>query len=284
MKQVLLIHAHRDLAQLNALIAQMADETMQVFVNLDLKSAIDPAHIDPRARLVRQRIAIHWADFSQVQATLNSLAEIVAGVARFDKVIFISAQDAPLLSNSALRRELAALRGKELIECVPVGPGGWRCEERYQYFHLRGKGRLAALGARLLERAMRACSLRRPMLRGYQAYGGSSWWALSRPCITCLLDMVVADPALLRYFRNVACCDELFFQTLVMASPFRPRVLPNNFRFVLWADGSARNPKVLDAADFAQIAVSGAHFCRKIDSVGSAELLPLLQQLRAERD
>ena len=280
MRQVILIHAHKDLGQLNALIGQLADEDMLVFVNLDCKSAIDPAQVDPRAQLVRRRIAIHWADISQVEATLHSLAEIVAAVPVFDKVLFISGQDAPLLSNAALRDALAGLRGRELIECTPVGPTGWRCEERYQYYHFQSRGRAAMLAARLLERAMRASGLRRPMLRGYRCFGGSSWWALSRPCIVHLLGMVAADPALLRYFRHVACCDELFFQTLVMASPFGARVLSQNFRHMQWPDGAARNPKILVAADFPRIAASGAHFCRKIDPVASAGLLPLLRQLR----
>lgn len=283
MKQVLLIHAHKDLGQLNALVGQMADEHLLVFVNIDAKSAIDPAMVDPRAHLVRRRIAIHWADFSQVQATLNSLEEIMAAVPDFDKVMFISAQDAPLLPNDLLRRELDAARARELIECTPVGEGGWRCEERFQYFHFPRAGTAGKLFERVLERAMRALGLRRRAPRALALYGGSSWWALSRACIADVLAQARAEPALLRWFGTVACSDELFFQTLVMRSPFAARVLPNNFRYVQWPDSGARNPKVLDAADFPAIAASRAHFCRKIDPAASAALLPLLDQLRRSR-
>jgi hypothetical protein len=283
MKQVLLIHAHKDLDQLNALVGQMAGPQMLVFVNLDAKSAIDPAQVDGRARLIRRRIPIWWADVSQVEATLHSLTEIIAAVPDFDKVIFVSAQDAPLLPNALLLRELEAVRGHELIECTPVGEGGWRCEERFEYYHFPRAGRVKALAARALERAMRLTGLRRPMLHGYRPHGGSSWWALSRACIIEVLAQVAADPALLRYFRHVACGDELFFQTLVMRSPFAGRVLHNNYRYMQWPDGDARNPKILEAADFSSIAESNAHFCRKIDAIASAGLLPLLQHLREDR-
>lgn len=280
MKQVILIHAHKDLGQLNTLIGQLADEDFVIYVNVDAKSALDVARIAPPARLVRRRIAIHWGDYSQVRATLNSLAEIVDGVSEFDKVVFVSAQDFPLLSNAGLKRALAALHGSELMECTPVGPDGWDCAERYQYFHLPWAGPLAARTLRLGARAMRALGLRRTMVGGMRPFGGSSWWALSRPCIEHILARVRADASLERFFGTVACPDEIFFQTLVMDSPFAAKVVPNNFRYITWPASGARNPKILDAADYERIARSGAHFCRKIDPAASARLLPLLMRLR----
>jgi hypothetical protein len=283
MKQVFLIHAHKDLGQLNALVAELAEEDMPVFVNVDLKSSIDLAQVDRRARLVQKRIPIYWGDFSQVQATLHSLAEIVAAVPDFDKVSFVSAQDFPLLPNALLKRELDRSRGTELMECVRVGQSGWACQERYQYFHFPRAGRAGRLAARALARAMRLLGLRRRMVHGWQPYGGSSWWALSRDCIVHLLAQLEADPSIVRFFRTVSCSDELFFQTLVMASPFAASVVPDNFRFIAWPEGGARNPKVLDTQDFSRIAASHAHFCRKLDPAASAGLLPLLQGLRQSR-
>jgi len=70
----------------------------------------------------------------------------------------------------------------------------------------------------------------------------------------------------------VLCPDELFFQTLVMASPFAPRVLPRNYRYVQWPAGAARNPQVLVEDDCVRIRASGAHFCRKLEGVKSAGL------------
>ncbi len=280
MKHVILIHAHKDLDQLNALIAQLAHDDFIIYVNVDAKSALDVARIDPRARQVRRRIAVHWADWSQVRATLNSLAEIVDGVPGFDKVVFISAQDFPLLSNGALTQALDAARGSELLECAPIGPDAWACQERYQYYYWHHGGRAVKAGARLLLRAMRALGLRRAMVAGMRPYGGSCWWALSRPCVEMILQRIRAQPALEQFFRTVACSDEMFFQTVVMDSPFADKVVSNNFRYIRWPDSGARNPKILEAADFDDIARSGAHFCRKLDPDGSAALLPLLARLR----
>ena len=277
MRQVILIHAHHDLGQLNALVSQLLDDDFLIYVNVDAKSAIDVGALHPAARLVAPRIAIHWGRFSQVEATLHSMRQVLAEAGAFDKLLFISAQDAPLLPNRRLKLELATLAGRELLDCVAVGPQGWDCARRYQYFHRGG-----APAWRAVNRLMRAAGLRRAMVNGWQPWGGSSWWALSRGCVESVVARVDADPAIARFFRSVACADELFFQTLVMNSPFGARVLPDIFRHIRWT--GARHPKVLDAGDFAALSASRAHFCRKLDGAASAALLPLLQRLRDSRE
>jgi hypothetical protein len=287
MKQVFLIQAHKDLGQLNGLIEQLCDDDFLIYVNLDRKSDIDPAGVDPRARLVRNRIDVYWGTFSQVQAALNSLAQIVDDVAAFDKVIFLSAQDFPLLSNAALKEALAGLRERELLDTVAIGhaPGEWAADRRYQYFYAGHALSPLRLVYGLVNKAMDVTGFKRRVPGGMQAYGGSSWWALSRDCVCALLERVQREPGLVRFFRSASCPDELFFQTLVMNSPFRARVLGHNFRYVQWPEDGARNPKVLDESDFERIAAArqsaGFHFCRKIDSRASATLVPRLLALRA---
>lgn len=282
MKQVFLIQAHKDPGQLDALVEQLRDDDFLVYVNLDRKSGIDPAAISPHARLVRRRIDVHWGGFSQVQAVLNSLEQILAEVPEFDKLVFLSAQDFPLLSNARLKRELDALRGRELLDTVAIGrgPGQWAADFRYQYFYRAHSPTPLRLGYGLINRLMRVTGRVRRMPGALQPWGGSSWWALSRDCVAALLARLRREPRLLRFFRSVACPDEMFFQTLVMNSPFAGRVLGHNFRYVQWPEKGARHPKILVEADFERIAASQAHFCRKIDSRASAGLVARLTVMR----
>jgi hypothetical protein len=281
--QVFLIQAHKDLGQLNALVEQLRDDDFRVYVNLDRKCALDPVAVHPFARLVRDRVDVHWGTFSQVQAVLNSLAQIVAEVPSFDKVVFLSAQDFPLLSNARLKEALARHANDELLDTVAIGdgPGEWAAGFRYQYFYRDDGPRLLRWACRIANRAMRATGVTRSLPGGMRAYGGSSWWALSQACVQDILARVAREPGLVRFFRRCACPDEMFFQTLVMNSPFASRVLGQNFRYVQWPEHGARNPKILDEGDFERIAASRAHFCRKIDSEASAALLPRLLALRA---
>lgn len=282
MKQVFLIQAHKDPGQLAALVEQLRDDDFLVYVNLDRKSAIDPAAIPPHARLVRRRIDVHWGGFSQVQAVLNALEQILAEVPDFDKLVFLSAQDFPLLSNARLKRELETLRGRELLDVVALGrgPGQWPAAFRYQYFYKTHSPRPLRLAYALVNRLMRATGRVRRMPGALQPWGGSSWWALSRDCVAALLARVRREPRLLRFFGRVANPDEMFFQTLVMNSHFAPRVLGRNFRYIQWPERGTRHPKILVEDDFERIAASQAHFCRKIDSQASAELVKRLLTLR----
>jgi hypothetical protein len=284
MNQVFLIHAHKDLDQLNLLVEQLRDPDFLIYVNLDRKSAIDPACIHPAARLVQKRIDVRWGGFSQVQATLNSLRQVLAEVPAFDKLVFLSAQDFPLLPNDRLKHELARLAGHELLDAMPIRPNGWPVAFRYEYFYREGGSRPERIACALANRMLRACKRRRRMVRGLEPWGGSSWWALSRPCAAMVLERAGRDRRLARFFSTVLCPDEMFFQTLVMNSPFKDRVLGQNFRHIQWPERGARNPKILDEADFDRIAGSCAHFCRKLDSRQSAALLPRLRALLQSRD
>ena len=272
MKQVFLIHAHKDLDQLNTLLARLSDPDFVLYVHLDRKWAVDPAAVDPRAYQVEPRVDVRWGSFSQVDATLASLRRVLANEPAFDKLHFLSAQDYPVLPNAALKEELAALAGYELIDTVAIGPQGWPAQYRYEYFYREGSCLPLRMACALANRALRATGRKRRFPAGLQPYGGSAWWSLSRSCLAELLQRVDARPDVTRFFRGVLCPDEMFFQTLVMALPFAPRVLARNYRYVQWPEGSARNPLVLVEADLPHIHAEGAHFCRKLEGEKSAGL------------
>lgn len=272
MKQVFLIHAHKDLDQLNALVAQLCDPDFAIYVHLDRKWQVDTTRVHPGARQIAPRIDVRWGGFSQVAATLASLRRILASEPAFDKLLFLSGQDFPVLSNSGLKRELARLEGRELIEAAPIRPGGWQVAFRYQYFYREGSSRAQQLACALLNRMLRLAGRTRRLPGGIEPWGGSTWWSLSRPCIAQILADAGRQRALLRFCRFVLCPDEMVFQTLVMNSPFRDRVLTNNFRYVQWPQGGARNPAVLTENDLERVLASNAHFCRKLDGAASAGL------------
>lgn len=283
MKQVFLVCAHKDMDQLNALVAALDDPAFSVYVHLDRKSALQPLEIHPAARLVAPRVDVRWGGWSQVEATLVSLRQILREQPDFDKLVFLSAQDYPLLPSALLARELERLRGHELIETTPIARDGWNVGFRYQCFHREGGGRAERLACGLANRVLRLTGWRRRMPDGFVAHGGSSWWALSRACLVEVLGLFDTHPRLARFMRTVQCPDEMLFQTLVMHSSCAPRVLSDNYRYVQWPEGGARNPKVLDAGDFDRIRASHAHFCRKLDSQASAELLRRLVEWKTGR-
>jgi hypothetical protein len=239
----------------------------------------------PSARLVKDRVAVHWGTLQPGAGHLNSLEQIVAEVPEFDKVLFLSRPGLSAAVEPALKAALARHSRHELLDTVAIG--AHRASGRpitATSISITPTARACcAWPVRVANRAMRATRHhRRRLPDGMRPYGGSSWWALSRACVQDCWRASRREPGILRFFRSVACPDEMFFQTLVMNSRVQgPRAgaeLP--LRPVAGARrAQSQGPR--RGHDFERIAASRAHFCRKIDSRASATLLPRLLALRA---
>src|SRR3569832_1189476 len=65
---------------------------------------------------------------------------------------------------------------------------------------------------------------RRRFPSGLVPYGGPDWWSLSRACLAHVLERAEQQPGLVRFFCYTASPGELFFQTVILNSPFAKRV------------------------------------------------------------
>jgi hypothetical protein len=57
--------------------------------------------------------------------------------------------------------------------------------------------------------------------------GGSTWFALTRDCVSDILQFIKNNKRLVRYFKYTAHPDEMFFQTAIMNLPKKHEVLPS---------------------------------------------------------
>lgn len=271
MHKVILIHAHDNLELLNRLVDTIASENHSIYVNVDLKADLDLTKISSKVRLIRNRIKIQWGGFSQVLAVLNSLREIEKNENNYEHVIFISGQHFPIVANNVIDERL--LSGNEYI-CVRPIDGTARVADRYEKFHF-GLGTINVI----LSSLVNALVKKGPLPNGYVPYWGSQWWVLSQECIQYILDFTERDSSFLNYFRFSMCCDEIFFQTIIMNSKFKQRIVNNNFLYLDWTDcskGLTSSPNVLSPKDFNKIIQSESLFCRKVACPQSNPLLEML--------
>jgi len=273
---VFLVHAHRDVSQLNRLIGLLAGQDSAVFVNLDRKSPIDAAEVDPRARLVRKRIDIWWGDWSQVEATLNSLREIEASGLAYGHVVFISGEDYPVLDLPGIRDAL--MENTDYIGCTEVSDRGWACQIRYTKFY--GGSRTARVLFRVVNAVLARIGYERSVPGGLVAYAGGSWWNLTQPTVRAVLEYVRRNPGIVRFFEHTLCPDEMFFQTIIKHQTPAPMLVDDNLRYVHFVEGDSR-PEILDLSHAARILESNALFIRKVRDPIS---LPLLRYLASERN
>jgi hypothetical protein len=93
------------------------------------------------------------------------------------------------------------------------------------------------------------------------------------------------NPSLLKRLRFTFCADEIYFQTILMNSPLKNKVINNNLRFIDWTKRNGSFPANLDESDFQMLVESDKIFARKFDFPVSEKLkLRLTEFLKELKD
>lgn len=209
-----------------------------------------------------------------MKATLNSLQEIITEEKEFEHVVFISGQDFPLCPNEVIDKTL--FPGKEYLRHSASSEDGWNFAPRYERFHFGNSTLQKNLSSILYRRLMKPLNWKRRFPYNYTPYAGAQWWMLTRDCILYILGFVKTKKRYVQFHDFVNCPDEIFFQTIVLNSPFRKDVVNNSLHYVDWSESKKSktgSPNVLSVEDYDRIMASGNLFCRKIDYPQSRELV-----------
>lgn len=273
MRHAILIHAHHLPEQFKRLCRALEHPDFDVWANIDVKTDIEPfLAASPKVNFVRNRIDVRWGHWTQVEATLNSLEEIMASGKEYGYVIFISGQDYPLSALDRIRDYLDKHKGSEFIDWDdPSSDMQQLWEQRYikrWYIHRRSKTISKLVNNYFLH-------LLPDRKAPFPIRKGSQWWNLSADCVRYLLDFSKSNPKIMRSFRHSYCADEMFFQSTLLASPFAAKLVNRNFRYIIWAPPF---PKTLKVEDFDPIRGSGAWFGRKADIRVDGTILDMLDE------
>ncbi|MES2888236.1 MAG: beta-1,6-N-acetylglucosaminyltransferase [Pseudomonadota bacterium] len=280
-----LILAHKDLDQLARLVDVLRHPGHCFFIHLDARApcfAQAVAHFAKAAdvTLVTPRVRCRWGHFSLVEATLQGLRTVMAQATPFDHVNLISGQDYPLKRPAEMERYLAARPGCQFINFFPLHAnnpwtqqgGPYQALQRIEGVHLAFRSRWLHL------------PLKRKMPNGWTPYGGSQWWTLTGPCVQWLMQRLEQQPAIKRFFRHTFIPDELFFQTLIMNSPFAEQAVNDNLRYVDFSRANPTPPAVLLEADYGELLQVDKLFARKLEPRRSHHLMALIDRHLLGRD
>lgn len=252
-----LIAAHNTPRHLPRLVEALATAEATFFVHFDRKSpVVDLSSIEgARVQLARERVAVYWGDFSQVQASLVMLRQALEQAPLCERFVLLSGADHPLMPAAEIEQFFAMRRRTEFISLVKV-PDARVAKPLAlftQYWVRPQRSPLLDLGRKVLTRTG-VLPLRRDYrkaLGAMQPYAGSSWWALTRKAAQHVVSFVDAHPRFVRYFEHLACPDESFFHTILGNSPHADCVA----RSLTWADwgNGGVSPATLDAARVRQL-------------------------------
>lgn len=285
MRHCIIMTAYKDVGAINRFV-KFTPPYFNIYVHLDLRSKIIPAQIDGRAR-VYKKFSIHWGAVEHVDAILLLLKEAVTSGVHYDYYHIISGQDFYACPPTEFDERLGN-GGINYIGIFPIPNKHWAWHQGYDIFRYRTlasvcdvrkiPARFINKGFCYLQRITRSCR----ELPDFQLFGGAVWCSLHNGFVQWLLNSDFAV-SLLKRLRNSTCAEEVFFATCIKNSPYRDKVSDDNpLRYWNWH--VEKPPKVLDFSDFQSIKDSGALFCRKIDSMKSRTLLPVLESYIVNQD
>jgi hypothetical protein len=293
-KLVYIISAYRLPEQLVRLATQLRTENATVLVHVDKKAPSDVSGAISEG--LRPLPGVHLLDrhvcrggFGHVAASLEGISAIVENGIPCDQAVLLTGQDFPLKSNKEIKARLDRYRDSSFLSYFPVPDndewlpdGGLDRIDRW-YFWVGGRGvQVPSKDAQgrigWAHALINGVVPRRRFLPGLRPYGGSSYWCLSGEAVSFVHRYVNDHPEFVSFFRRVFIPDELFFQTLLVNSELRNRIVNDDLRYVRWT-AAGPGPEVLRLDDFDRLRNTDKLFARKFDQGVDGRVLELIEEL-----
>lgn len=275
-----LILAHHKPDQVAGLIDSLDGDNTSFYIHFDAKSTIkdlSQSRFDGRknVRILPSGLDVNWGGYNMVAATLELMRAAISQKRGY--LILLSGQDLPIRSNDQIRHFYKDNYGKQYIDYSPLPSSSWALNgglDRISYYWFVDQvGKDASF--KLYECQVRA-GFKRPFFSGLVPYGGSQWWSLTMDCAGYILDFVRANKVFDDFMRYCLIPDELYFQNILLNSPFCSSVVDDNLRYIDWQSGP-ESPRILRSDDFPKMMVSECLFARKFDMTVDSEIYSLIR-------
>lgn len=281
MKIAYIILAHKYPEQLVRLVSRLQTENTSFFIHVDGKTdqatyaqIVNQLQNIPNLYFVK-RSKCFWGDFNIIKATIEGITTLLKSEVEFDYAILLSGQDYLIKTNTYLESFLEKHHKQEFMEyCSLHSPenkwynqgGYYQSLKRIEWWHFHFRSKHLCV------------KKKRRFLPEIEPYGGSQWWCLSKDCLKYIKDFIEQNPTFVNYFKYTFIPDELFFQTIVLNSPFKDHVINDDLRYVDWDNPNPNAPATLLKKDFETLTFSSKLFARKFDMTRDVEILDLIDQ------
>lgn len=291
MKQGILITAYKNIEQLSDLLDAF-DDNFVFYIHIDKKSEIPQIEIDKLKSkkgvlLVSQAYDIKWGGINHLKAILL-LLEVGLKNAEITYFHLITGQDYPIKKSAEIISFMNENSGKEFMEYNSLPYKDWPRGgmNRLEHYNLNdvfngreGIGRSIIMKLLAVQRIL-GFKRKFPASFPKDLYGGSTYWTLSKSCIEYVFKYLKSHPEYLKRFDYSFCSEEIFFQTIILNSPFKDKVVNNCLRYIVWEVRNNSFPANLDSSDLESILSSDALFARKIEHPHSDKLLKEVKSMR----
>ncbi|MED4204735.1 beta-1,6-N-acetylglucosaminyltransferase [Neobacillus mesonae] len=290
-----ILQIHRSPNQVNMFLKQLiAEDQADVFIHIDkkcyeqIKGEIIP---HPNVTVLSESINCEWGDISQVDATLLLLKEVLAANKNYDFICLRSGQD--LLVKEGLKDFLQVHPEKIFMTYRKMNNGelglmkiNWPKFTRRRYTTIHPIRLYRRLLISLYRKGINLFPNMGMWPSEFSFYKGSQWFTIPLEVACYMLAFLEENRWYYSYFKNTLVPDESFFQTLIMNSPYKDKVMNNNLFFFKWGKTlSERNsPQDLTSLDIHTIKNSDRFFARKFDdSTDYAVIQYFAERIKLER-
>lgn len=253
----------------------------KIFIHVDLKSNIEEfsEYRDYKnVEFIKNRVCVNWGEFSQIKSTLN----IFDGVKDldFDYINIISGDCLPLKPDSLIKEFLEKNNGKEFIG-VEKNFNKKELENRVKYIYPKWRFNKQCTNVNLPLKIKRTLQIKFNLFKKNEKfnnlpelYKGCNWFTISKGLLKYIIKYLNDNKEYEEAFYESLCCDEVFFQTIVMNSKFKSNVYRINenvddnlmsLRYIDWKSGP-EYPKILSENDFEKIKNTECIIGRKFNS------------------
>lgn len=286
MKQAILILSGSEKDKLPFLVKQF-DNRFNIYIHIDRKfdvtqDFIYDLMIQKNVKHISHLYETNWGSMNIVRATLHLCKEALSNKQN-SHFHLISAADFPIVSNDYICEKFKSDKDNYIDYFKMPHPewnnGGYT---RLMFYHP-----LDFIDIRKPDEQtkyynfinyQKTLGIRRPLLN-IPYYGGSTWWSLSRKCISYIINNLYNYNIYIS-MHDTWVPDEIFIQTLLLNSPIRTNLINNNLRFIVWKQKNGNCPANLDINDFNDIIKSNCIFMRKVDKECSLELVKKISRMR----
>src|ERR1700730_5240802 len=283
MRMAHIILAYKDPPQIERLVKRLRHRDFDFYIHVDTKSNLACFEYLEKIEgvyLIRNRIKIRWGGYSFTQAVFNCIDEIFKSGRHYDYISTMSGQDYPIKPVEYFHGFFRQRGGKNFLAIEKFGSEWWKeAEHRIINYHMtdfdfRGRYRFQFFINRIVRK--------RNFPYGYTLYGSNraTWWTITSDCGRYLLKFIEANPKIRRFAKYTWAPDEYLIPTIIMNSPFRETVVPDNYRYLDWSQGGA-NPKILTEKDFEALKKTDKLLARKFDIKVDTVILDMLDEITA---
>lgn len=299
MKIAYIVLAHKYPEQLLRLISTLNTDDVAFFLHIDKK--VDNTIYHQIFTLLKdfpnvyfiKRYKSAWASFELIKATIEGIKSIVETGTYFDYVVHLSGQDYLIKSNEQIANFSQENKGREFLEYFPLPCTKWKGGglRRVEYWHIRWndihfcipekrefKSHIASFLYSVLILLL-PLPKKRNFFESFPLYGGSFYWCLTGECVKWIDNFVKQNTNFVNRFNYTYCGDEIFYQTLILNSPFKDKIINDDLRYKEWGDVNALHPNNLEKKDFEKIRESDKLLARKFDMTIDPDILDMIDEM-----